>query len=160
MLVMVPPSRRILSDIIGFVEEFDRWGEVAEGLHWIQDFYTIDEWFAHMQTSGGSLTALTYEIKSMRLVGCFSIRPTLSANDVLKGRFSCAYSIRPSLRRRGYGMEQFQLVVDCARTMGMHKLLFGVFHNNIASTQLLQKVGAYPILSSENILVYCSEIRN
>ena len=60
-----------------------------------------------------------------------------------------AYGIRPSERKKGYGVQQLLLVLEVARSIEIPKVMITCDKDNIASAKTVLSCGG--ILTSENI---------
>lgn len=97
------------------------------------------------ETWGKSLFYLC--IENDILVGFLCIRYELS-DEQAKVFGHIGYSVRPTLRRQGYGTQILLNALEECKKLGMQEVILGCFKANIASAKLIQKCGG--VLFAEN----------
>ena len=74
-------------------------------------------------------------------IGQTSIRPDLGTSYLITYGGHVGYSIRPSMRRRGYGMKILALALDKAANMNVSKVLVTCDSDNHASKKVIERNG-------------------
>ncbi len=65
------------------------------------------------------------------IIGCIKIHHWLT--EELRSGGHIAYGIRPSERNKGYGKRQLKLMLDYAKSFGMHSVIIACDKDNFAS---------------------------
>lgn len=73
------------------------------------------------------------------IVGIIDFRHTL--NDFLKDFGHCGYSVRPSMRNRGYATEMLRQIIIIAKNVGLKELQLSVERDNYPSIKTIIKNG-------------------
>lgn len=75
-----------------------------------------------------------------KLVGGFNIRHILKG-DLINYGGNIGFLIRPSERKKGYGVNMLSLALEKAREIGLEKVLISCRDNNIGSAKIIEKNG-------------------
>lgn len=73
------------------------------------------------------------------IIGIIDLRHTL--NDFLINLGNCGYSVRPSMRNKGYATEMLRQILEVAKKAGMEELYLSVEKNNTPSIKTIIKNG-------------------
>ena len=76
-----------------------------------------------------------------RYVGQASLRPELGTPYLITYGGHIGYSIRPSLRRRGYGRRILELALDACAEFNLHRALVTCDEDNAASRRIIEANG-------------------
>ncbi|OGI67876.1 hypothetical protein A2738_03275 [Candidatus Nomurabacteria bacterium RIFCSPHIGHO2_01_FULL_42_15] len=79
-------------------------------------------------------------IENGKFIGWTKIRHKLNENLLLQGGH-IGYSIRPSMRNKGYGTKILELALDEAKKLGIEKALLTCEDDNINSAKVIEKNG-------------------
>lgn len=74
-------------------------------------------------------------------VGQVSVRPELTTDFLITYGGHIGYSIRPSLRQRGYGRQILALALPVARSLGLLRVLVTCNADNHASRRIIERNG-------------------
>lgn len=155
-LVLVKPSKLLEQEILMYKQEHFSCGDKQVhgscGLAYYDDF---DEWLNlvlsiekdELRKGVHTSTFFSKRIEDGRLVGCIKLHHTLT--EELKNGGHIAYGIRPSERKKGYGKQQLELILNYAENIGMKNVIIACDKSNIASAMTAKSCGA--VLSDEFI---------
>ena len=145
---LVEPTIQLESEFFEMVEEFKTEGkEIINGIGSIEieNFAdSVRKAKDHVLGVGlpeGWVPASTYWLICQdRIVGTCNLRHEL--NDFLR-EFGghVGYSIRPTVRRRGFGTQMLKLVLEKAKALGIEHLLVTCEDSNIVSARVIEKNG-------------------
>lgn len=74
------------------------------------------------------------------LIGGFNLRHTLKG-DLINYGGNIGFLIRPSERKKGYGVTMLSLALEKAREIGLDKVLISCRNDNIGSAKIIEKNG-------------------
>lgn len=77
--------------------------------------------------------------KQEEIAGMIDLRHTL--NDFLINFGNCGYSVRPSMRNKGYATEMLRQILEVAKNAGLEELSLSVERNNTPSIKTVIKNG-------------------
>lgn len=155
-LFLVKPSKALEKDILEYKQEYFDFGEAGVngscGLACYDDF---NEWLnlvlsiekEELRNGVHTSTFFTIRKEDDKIIGSIKLHHFLS--PYLENGGHIAYGIRPSERKKGYGIEQLLLVLDVARSMKIPKVMITCNKDNIASAKTALCCGG--ILTSEDI---------
>jgi predicted acetyltransferase len=78
---------------------------------------------------------------NLRIVGMIDIRHNLKNDFLAHYGGHIGFSVRPSERKKGYGVEILQMGIEYARSLGIKKLMLGCFSDNLPSIRTILKCG-------------------
>ena len=110
--------------------DFDRWLERLEGdaRRARPDWTVVDTYFAVREEDGA-------------VVGTLEVRHRLETDYLAQYAGNIGYSVRPSLRRRGYATRMLELALDRARELGLDRVMVGCYTDNLPSRTVIQRCG-------------------
>ena len=147
-LVLIKPSKELKEDALQYKEEHFAYGDMqvhgSGGLAYFDDY---DAWLGHLDAMRNpkaasdikTSTFFSRRISDGKLIGCVKIHHAL--NSELESGGHIAYGIRPTERGKGYAAKQLKLVLDFARTIGMHRVIVACDKDNIASAGTAMSCG-------------------
>ena len=96
----------------------------------------------HGITAEGYAATTSYFVidEAGRLVGAASLRHYLT-EEGFRSWGHIGYGIRPSERRKGYGVQTLRLALEQAKTRNIRKVLIGVHEGNAASRRTVERCG-------------------
>ena len=156
-LVLIKPDRDMESRIAEYRLEFIANGDKVNGSHGLQHYEDIGQWLdliAKMENEGNGIvdvprtTYFSIFKDSGEIVGNIQLRHWIDAELTAAGGH-IGYSIRPSMRGKGYGKAQLMLVLEKARKMGIGKVLLTCDKSNPASAGVIIAGGG--VLEKEQI---------
>jgi len=160
---LIEPSREFRDEFLAMVAEHlavdrfvDRWDfkEATEDF----DAYIkkLNDYAKGRNLPQGWVLSTTYWLlrDDNVLLGSSSLRQQLTP---ALGRFGghIGYYIRPSQRRKGYGMRILKLTIDKAKQLGLGRVLVTCDDDNIASVTIIEKCGGVCV---DKVMVEAHEI--
>jgi len=154
MASLVSPSTRYKDSFIAAVREYHTEGRYDElDTAWLQDHfdtYVVDLLERKVYTAPGKVKeSVLWLVEGENFVGRLSIRHEL--NDFLKtfgGHIG--YDIRPTERRKGYGMLILRLALPEVRALGLSRAMLTCDSTNLASRKIIEANGGQ--LQDETLL--------
>ena len=96
---------------------------------------------ASRATSGWYVDIVLWLVVGKEYLGQVSLRPELSTNYLVQFGGHIGYSIRPTMRRCGFGQRILALALDRARNLGLHRVLVTCDSDNVASRKIIERNG-------------------
>ncbi|PQZ59357.1 GNAT family N-acetyltransferase [Bacillus sp. MYb209] len=160
---LLKPIHKYSGEIMEYREAFLHAEEQPHGSSSLQNFDSLDEWFAKVsiQEIGESLplnrvpSSQFLSFEKGELIGFVNIRHRLNSELLLESGH-IGYSVHPNKRRQGYATKQLQLSLAEAKKLGLKKVLITCDKANIGSAKTVQKVGG--VLENEVISTHTGEI--
>lgn len=145
---LVKPSIEMKTMILEFISEFKEHKEdIINGscgltrykdyFEWIQYIRQVEEGLIPDRISSSTFIAIDKVSKS--LIGIIDIRHYLNEEHFYSGHIG--YSIRPTLRGKGYGIRILELGIEKAKELNIKKLLLSCKKSNIASQKVIERNG-------------------
>lgn len=140
------PSAEMESMMLKFISEFKEYKEdTINGCCGLTRFSDYHEWLQYIkQVEVGlipdrisSTTYVAIDKLSKAIIGVIDIRHYLNEEHFYSGHIG--YSIRPSMRCKGYGTEILQLGIEKAKKLGIGKLLLTCKKSNVASQKVIER---------------------
>jgi predicted acetyltransferase len=135
-----------------YIEEFYSYGSQINGCGGLDRYLkeaSYQEWLEKVQSDidlanvpGDRVPAYTYFYvdDNDRIIGMANIR--LELNDfLLREGGHIGYSIRPTERRKGYGVDMLQEIITFCKRIGLNRILITCDKRNIASAGVAKKCG-------------------
>ena len=147
-LELVFPSRDMEKQIILYKKEhFDHGDMQIHGTGGLAFFDSCEEWLDHINTIRNlnpktgvqTSTFFSKRISDGKLIGCIKIHHSLT--DELKNGGHIAYGIRPSERKKGYGIAQLELCLEFAKRIPLKLVVVACDKDNIASASTAKSCG-------------------
>jgi len=143
---LVKPSAEMETKMQEFIFEFKKNKEdIINGCCGLTRYCDYSEWLQYIkQVENGliadrissSTFAAIHELKKS-VVGIIDIRHYLNEEHFYSGHIG--YSIRPSLRGKGYGTEILKLGIEKAKELNIKRLLLTCKKSNIASQKVIER---------------------
>ncbi|WP_242235316.1 GNAT family N-acetyltransferase [Bacillus cereus group sp. BfR-BA-01316] len=160
---LLKPIHKYSGEIMEYREAFLHAEEQPHGSSSLQNFDSLDEWFAKVsiQEIGESLplnrvpSSQFLSFEKGELIGFVNIRHRLNPELLLESGH-IGYSVHPNKRRQGYATKQLQLSLAEAKKLGLKKVLITCDKANVGSAKTVQKVGG--VLENEVISTHTGEI--
>lgn len=142
---LIKPSVQMETMIVDFVSEFKEHKEdTINGCCGLTRFNDYSEWIQYINKVENGLipdrisssTFVAVDKLSNAVVGIIDIKHSLSKEYYYSGHIG--YSIRPSLRGKGYGTEILRLSILKAKELNIEKLLLTCKKSNIASQKVIK----------------------
>lgn len=146
IIELVKPSVEMKTLMADFVSEFKEHKEdTINGCCGLTRFNDYGEWILFINDVENGLipdripssTFVAIDTLSNAVAGIIDIRHSLSQKYYYSGHIG--YSIRPSLRRMGYGTEILRLGVEKAKKYDIDKLLLVCEKSNVASQKVIER---------------------
>lgn len=153
-LELVFPSRDMEKQIILYKKEHFDYGDMqVHGTGGLAFFNSYEEWLNHINTIRNlnpktgvqTSTFFSKRISDGKLIGCIKIHHSLT--DELKNGGHIAYGIRPSERKKGYGIAQLELCLEFAKRIPLKQVVVACDKDNIASASTAKSCGG--VLANE-----------
>lgn len=148
-LLLTRPSLALKDQALDYKREHFRQGETQIHGSSLLDTMDYEPWLEQTLANADGRTALANWVPSDtffaldqagRIVGIVDIRRRL--NEFLANYGGhIGYSVRPSLRRQGYGTAILSLALDHARGLGLDRVMLACNAGNAASRGLILKFG-------------------
>lgn len=157
-LILVRPSAEMRNEIWEYRQEFFDNGEVrVNGSCGISHYETFDEWLEYVlaveteKFKNGVHASTFFSVRKSdnKIVGSIQLRHSLT-EELRQHGGHIGYGIRPSERKKGYGKQQLQLVLEEAKRMGLDRVMITCEDYNKASAQTAISCGG--ILSGESVV--------
>jgi predicted acetyltransferase len=149
-LLLRKASRELEHDIMDYRKEFIERKELnIYGSCGLVRYNNFNEWLEHTLSiekdilEKDKVNATTYfciNEDDERIVGSIQLRHALT-NELRAYGGHIGYSIRPTMRRRGYGTEQLALALEEAKRMGIPKVMVCCDRDNPASAAVILRNG-------------------
>ncbi|MBE7103357.1 GNAT family N-acetyltransferase [Bacillus cereus] len=160
---LLKPIHKHSGEIMEYRAAFLHAEEQPHGSSSLQNFDSLDEWFAKVsiQEIGENLppnrvpSSQFVSFEKGELIGFVNIRHRLNPELLLESGH-IGYSVHPNKRRQGYATKQLQLSLAEAEKLGLEKVLITCDKANIGSAKTIQKVGG--VLENEVISTHTGEI--
>ncbi|EJP96200.1 GNAT family N-acetyltransferase [Bacillus cereus] len=160
---LLKPTNEYSEQIMEYREAFLDADEQPHGSSSLQNFASLDEWFAKVsiQEVGENLpsnrvpSSQFLSIEKGELIGFVNIRHRLNPELLLESGH-IGYSVHPNKRRLGYATKQLKLALSEAQKLGLKKVLITCDKANIGSAKTIQKVGG--VLENEVVSSNSGEI--
>jgi len=153
ILRIVPPSKRWEEELHAYRDEMFANGEtILNGCGGLERYDQFQDWLDHLHSYANRETIdpstkyvegsqwLLVDEKETRVYGMMNLRHYLN-EQLLKTSGHIGYSIRPSERKKGYGMIQLQLGLQKLAEFGVKKALVTCDDNNLASAKTIESCG-------------------
>lgn len=143
---LVQPSLEIERLIVDFVSEFKQHNEsTINGCCGLTMHNNYHDWLQYINKVKNGLirdripssTFVAVDKLSNEVMGIIDIRHSLSEKYYYSGHIG--YSIRPNLRRKGYGSEILQLGLEKAKELNLEKVLLTCKKSNISSQKVIER---------------------
>ena len=145
---LVKPSLEMETMILEFISEFKENNEdfingscgltrYENYCEWVQYTRKVEEGLIPDRVSSSTFIAIDKITKS--LIGIIDIRHYLNEEHFYSGHIG--YSIRPTLRGKGYGIRILELGIEKAKELNIEKLLLSCKKSNIASQKVIERNG-------------------
>jgi len=154
-ITLIEPTETLREAYLGFAEEFRAAGEDEIQGTGGMDVENFAESIQRLRSCAEGITlsedgvpASTYWlVRGDRVLGTCNLRHRL--NESLRDHGGhVGYSVRPSERRKGYGVLMLKLVLEKARRLGIRRALLTCGKENVASARVIRKNGG--VLDSES----------
>lgn len=155
-LILVKPSKNLEENIREYKQEYFDFGETnINGSCGIARSDNFDEWLElvlsiekdKLRNNVHASTFFSVRKSDNKIIGSIQLRHFLT--DALeKHGGHIGYGIRPTERRKGYGKQQLQLVLEVAKKMEIPKVMISCEKDNVASRQTAISCGG--VLTSKN----------
>lgn len=147
-LALVRPCEAYAEQVMAYRDEMLKNGEPFDGCAGLEEVDTFSEWIDFERRLRKKYAAdyvpsevfLAVRICDDRLVGIIDYRHPLSA-FLLRFGGNIGYSVRPSMRRRGYATEMLRLLLAVCREMGETRVLVTCDRGNRASRRTIERNG-------------------
>lgn len=151
-LLLIAPSLTYQETILAYKEAFS--DEHLYGGNKLDTIETISDWLIHLEQSSSyatcqegrspSSTFLCIREKDQKMIGICNIRHDINQDFLRNIAGHIGYSILPSERRKGYGVQQLRLALIEARKIGIREVLVTAADWNIGSQKtILANGGVY-----------------
>ncbi len=157
-LYLMPASKQNQKEIWEYRQEFFDFGESnVNGSCGMAKFQDFDEWLEMVlavekeRLSKDGIHASTFfSVRKAdgKIIGSIQLRHALTP-DLAEHGGHIGYGIRPTERKKGYGTQQLQLVLDIARQMGILRVMITCLTENTASAHTAVRCGG--VLTRENV---------
>lgn len=113
------------------------------GLDHLEDFGSIGEWLAYCKSMQGKISwYMALRQADGAIVGCCVLRHSLAYDDDDPEFAShIGYSIRPDMRRMGYGTQQLRLCLQKAKEAGLDRVRIVCVDTNEGSRRIIRANG-------------------
>ena len=148
-LVVPGPEHRAMAEAMK--EEFFAAGERVIHGSALLDQMAYDDWLESVRRNADARTvrpdwveADTYFVLRERdgvCVGMVDLRHSLGQPFLKEFGGHIGYAVRPSLRRRGYGVQMLRLALARARALGLSEVMLSCFAQNTASARTIEACG-------------------
>ncbi len=149
-LMLVRPSLDYAAEIRSYRAESLAEAELINGSGQLQDYEDPADWIARCRLMADPATAdedwvdsdewLTVDAEH-HVVGLVNIRRSLKTADIAEYAGHLGYSIRPSLRRRGYATAQLLLALGKCHGLGIDRVLVTCEPGNEGSRRTILACG-------------------
>lgn len=156
-----------------FKAEFFREGEMEINGSALLDKLDYSRWLEHTtryrdETTAGDdwVTATTFFVvreTDDKIIGMFDLRHNLDNAFLAEYGGHIGYAVRPSERRRGYGVAALELTLKYAKKLELKAVMLGCFSGNAASARMIESVGGKlaetkPYFDGRSMNVYWIEL--
>lgn len=148
---LVLPSERYRQQVLEYRQEFLEHGSAMDGCGGLAGASSFESWLKAAEDNRSEATVrpglvpatlfLAVSADRDRLVGMIDIRHRLN-EYLLHYAGNIGYSIRPELRRQGYGARMLELALEEYRKMGFQRVLITCEKGNVASARTMLHNGA------------------
>lgn len=148
---LVLPHEGYRQQVLEYRQEFLEHGDTMAGCGGLDSAAGFEEWLAQTIDNRSEATVrpglvpatlfLAVSADRHRLVGMIDIRHRLNGY-LLQYAGNIGYSIRPSMRRQGYGARMLGLALEECRAMGLNRVLITCDRDNTASARTMLHNGA------------------
>ena len=113
------------------------------GLNDLENYENISDWITHCDAQEGKITwYMSVRVSDDRIVGFCCLRHKLEYDDDdPEFRSHIGYSVRPSERHKGYGVQQLRLVLEEAHKLGIDTVRLICSDTNTASSRTILACG-------------------
>lgn len=150
-LELVLPDITHMYKALEFRQEFFSSGEAEiHGGSLLDQYVCYEKWLEHIKNCRANQTmpkgwvpsTVYFAIgqQSKGIIGVVDIRHTLN-KELLKYGGNIGYSIRPSLRGRGYAAQMLKLALERCKEMGITKVMISCDQKNIPSARTIERCG-------------------
>ena len=149
-LRLVAPGPEHEAQVLAYRTAFERAGDHPYGSNGLHNFVDFGDWLAAVRADSREETVapgrvpgaqfLALSERDGSLVGMVNVRRRLNER-LLQYAGHIGYSVRPDLRRRGYGAELLALGLEEARKMGLERVLVTCDRDNPASARTILRNG-------------------
>lgn len=148
-IYLVRPTLKLKDKALQYRQEhFDNGENIINGSELFDKADTYEEWLQAVTENASPetvspnwvLTDTFFAVDEQEeIVGMIDLRHTL--NDFLINLGNCGYSVRPSMRNKGYATEMLRQILKVAKKAGMNELYLSVERTNIPSIKTIKKNG-------------------
>ncbi|WP_204400396.1 GNAT family N-acetyltransferase [Alkaliphilus hydrothermalis] len=155
-IILVKPSKILEGKILEYKQEYLGFKETnINGSCGLAGYIDFDEWLEivlsiekdKLRNNVHASTFFSVRKSDNRIIGTIQLRHFLT-DELEKHGGHIGYGIRPTERKKGYGMQQLSLVLEIAKEMKIPKVVIICDKDNIASRQTAISCGG--ILTGEN----------
>lgn len=143
---LIKPSIEMEPMSLDFISEFkENTEETINGCCGLTRYDNYNEWLQYLEkVENGvisdripSSTYFAIDKESKLIIGIIDIRHYLNEEHFYSGHIG--YSVRPSMRGRGYGTEILRLGKEKAKKLALYKILLTCKKNNEASQKVIER---------------------
>ena len=148
-IYLVRPALKLKGKALQYRQEhFDNGENIINGSELFDKTDTYEEWLQAVTENASWETVSPNWVvtdtffavdEQEEIVGMIDLRHTL--NDFLINLGNCGYSVRPSMRNKGYATEMLRQILEVAKKAGMDELYLSVERNNTPSIKTITKNG-------------------
>lgn len=146
MLELVKPTAEMKEMILKFISEFKQQNEHTingccgltrydDYSDWLNYIGNVEKGFIPDRISSSTYAAVDKNTKL--IIGIIDIRHYLNDEHFYSGHIG--YSVRPSMRNKGYGAEILRLGLEKSKELNLDKLLLTCKKDNIASQKVIER---------------------
>ena len=149
MLKLVRPTLEMKQAALDFKQEFfDNGEKIINGSEMLDNIDNYEEWLASVTANQSAdtvnpnwvVTDTFFAVDgNEEIVGIIDLRHTL--NEFLKDFGNSGYSVRPSMRKKGYATKMLSLIINVAKEAGMTQLQLSVERDNEPSVKTIVNNG-------------------
>ena len=161
MLVLLTPNSLSANQIQEFRDEFARCGSVLHGCSKLYPHADVPTWMNDRRwTQHPNLFQFfSYDTTTNTVVGCIRLNTYMDAVLVENHGGNVGYSIRPSMRRKGYAVQQLGLGLKFLYDAGLDRALVGCDRDNVASLQTIKHFSFRPVYATTDSLLFSVSTR-